>query len=118
MWPDPNRPGAARTPQPGPAVVVKHAVASFYAQELVDVWTIDATAGNITATLPPPEICSGVIIRFKRVDSSANTVTIQPQAAGYGGDQAAKIDGASSVPLGSQWASVALVSDGLDFYKV
>lgn len=59
----------------------------------------DATAGAITVTLPPPT--KGRELYAKKVDSSANAVTLNGQ-----------IEGATSKVLSTQWAGVRLFGNG------
>lgn len=54
------------------------------------VIAVDASAGNVTVTLPTPGACHPNHFYIKRVDTSANTVTIAA---------AAQIDGAASTGL-------------------
>lgn len=64
---------------------------------------VDATSGNVTITMPTVASSSGAglgwVVTIKRVDVSANTVTIQ--VAGGSGDT---IDGSSSITLASMEA--------------
>ena len=55
---------------------------------------LDATAGDITVSLPPLSATAGQQVTIKRMDASVNTVTIQPDA----GD-AAMIEGYATLPL-------------------
>jgi len=61
----------------------------------------DATAGNITLTLPVASTSANCRITITKVDATANTVTIAPQAAGT-------IGGAANVVLTAQYQSVTL----------
>jgi hypothetical protein len=73
---------------------------------------VNATAGTRTVTLPGAEASDGLPITIKKIDSSANGVTI---AAGSGDT----IDGAASKSLATQYASISLIaaySDVLDDY--
>ena len=66
--------------------------------------TIDATAGDVTATLPPVADCPGMVIRAKRLDASGNVATVAA-------DGAETIEGAADYDLAAQWSGVTLVSD-------
>lgn len=57
---------------------------------------VDATAGNVTITLPATTSITGRRYEIKKVDATANVVTIQPDA----GDT---IDGAASYNLTAQY---------------
>lgn len=66
---------------------------------------VDATAGNVTVTLPLPS--EPRVIYIKKLDASANTVTASPVSG--------TIDGAASLAWGTQWQSYTLVSTGTDW---
>lgn len=69
-----------------------------------EIVLVDASAGDITVTLPPSsgEISNRIII--KRVDSSLNFVSID-------GDSAETIDDELTQQLTVQWESITIVSD-------
>ena len=69
----------------------------------------DATAGAITLTLPPVALVPGRIYVFKRINSGANTVTVDA----YGSET---IDGALTHVLSPQWNSITIISDGAAWY--
>jgi hypothetical protein len=74
---------------------------------------VNASGGARTITLPAANALGGRPIRFQieKTDSSANAVTVQRA----GSDT---IEGATSVALSGQWASVTLVSDGVGSWVV
>lgn len=73
--------------------------------------TADATSGSFTVNLPAAATAgSGFKVTIKKIDSSANTVTIDPSGA-------ETIDGSSTVVLGSQYAVVNLVCNGTTWYR-
>lgn len=69
---------------------------------------VNASAAARTITLPAAAALGGRPIRFQieKTDSSANAVTVQRAGTDT-------IEGATSVVLSGQWASVTLVSDGV-----
>jgi len=69
----------------------------------------DATAGAITMTLPPAALVPGRIYVFKRINSGANTVTVDA----YGSET---IDGALTHALSPQWNSITIISNGTAWY--
>jgi hypothetical protein len=69
-----------------------------------DVILGDATGGVITVTLPPAAQYAGLQFIIKKVDASANAVTID----GDGSD----IDGAATADLTAQYESRTIISDG------
>jgi microcystin-dependent protein len=72
---------------------------------------VNASGGARTITLPAANALGGRPIRFQieKTDSTANTVTVQCAGADT-------IEGATSVVLSGQWASVTLVSDGVSVW--
>lgn len=69
----------------------------------------DATSGNVTITLPAASGLTGYRFYVKRIDGSANTVTV----ARSGSDT---IDGATSHTLSLQYMAIGLVSNGSAWY--
>lgn len=67
----------------------------------------DATAGNIVVYLPAP--FDEMILCVKKVDSSANTVTLNPRESGT-----VSIDGAASKVLSSQYEVATVYWDKED----
>jgi hypothetical protein len=65
----------------------------------------NATSAAFTLTLPTAVGCAGREYRFKKIDSSANAVTIATSAS-------QTIDGASTYSLPTQYAHVLVISDG------
>jgi hypothetical protein len=61
-------------------------------------------------TLPSPSSVRGAVINIKKIDSSLNAVTIFPPSG--------TIDGAASALLNFQWDSLAITSDGTNFYLI
>jgi hypothetical protein len=71
----------------------------------------DATAGAITMTLPPAALVPGRIYAFKRVNSGANAVVVDPSGA-------ETIDGAATYTLSAQWNSVTIMSNGTAWFII
>lgn len=67
-----------------------------------NIITVDATAGNVTLTLPAASASVGQTYRIKRIDGSVNTITV----ARAGADT---IDGATSTTLVTQYSSKDIV---------
>jgi len=67
----------------------------------------DASGGAVTYTLPLGNTLVAVI---KKIDSSANTVTVLPTSG--------TIDGAASKVLFSQYQSVTIVCDGSNYFII
>jgi hypothetical protein len=72
---------------------------------------VDATAGNETIDLPPAVDAINRRITFKKIDASANTVTLD-------GDGSETIDGAATEVLTAQWESRTLHCDGSAYYII
>lgn len=71
----------------------------------------DATGGAITMALPPAALVLGRIYAFKRVNSGANAVVIDPNAS-------ETIDGAATYTLSAQWNSVTIMSNGTAWFII
>jgi len=71
----------------------------------------DATAGAITMTLPSAALVPGRIYVFKRINSGANAVVVDPSGA-------ETIDGAATHTLSAQWNSVTIMSDGTSWFII
>ena len=71
----------------------------------------DATGGAITMALPPAALVPGRIYAFKRVNSGANAVVIDPSGA-------ETIDGAATYTLSAQWNSVTIMSNGTAWFII
>ena len=71
----------------------------------------DATAGAITMTLPPAALVPGRIYAFKRINSGANAVIVDPSGA-------ETIDGAATYTLSAQWNSVTIMSNGTAWFII
>lgn len=69
----------------------------------------DATAGAIILTLPVAADRPNVPQFIKKVDASANTVTVQ-------GDGAETIDGANTAVLTVQYEAISIISDGTEWH--
>lgn len=87
-------------------------VAAPYLATVLD-WNIcgDATAGAFTISLPSAVGLAGMLFEFKKIDASANFVTVDPAGA-------ETIDGALTVDLKKQWDCVAIRSDGANWKKI
>lgn len=84
--------------------------ANYTVNVVDDTILVDATAGAVTITLISAAKTPNSYT-VKKVDSSANTVTIA--AAG-----SENIDGASTAVLSSQWDKVTVIPSGGNWYKV
>lgn len=71
----------------------------------------DATGGAITMALPPAALVPGRIYVFKRINSGANAVVVDPSGA-------ETIDGAATYTLSAQWNSVTIMSNGTAWFII
>ena len=71
----------------------------------------DATGGAITMTLPPAALVPGRIYTFKRINSGANAVVIDPSGV-------ETIDGAATYTLSAQWNSVTIMNNGIAWFII
>ena len=71
----------------------------------------DAAGGAITMTLPPAALVPGRIYTFKRINSGANAVIVDPSGA-------ETIDGAATYTLSAQWNSVTIMNNGIAWFII
>lgn len=83
--------------------------ANHSATELETFINMNATGGVVTATLPPAAAVPGQVIVVKKIDGSANVVTVAAQAG-------EAIDGVSSKNVTSQYAVIRVWSDGATWW--
>lgn len=84
-------------------------VTSNYTASPQEVVLADASDGELTVTLPTPESAASVVV--KKIDSSANAVTIATPGS-------ETIDGDSSRTVTAQYVSREITSDGTDYYII
>lgn len=75
------------------------------------VITVDATAGSKTVTFYASAANTGKRIGVKKIDSSANTVTLD-------GNASETLDGALTQVLSAQYDTQTYVSDGTNWHRV
>lgn len=75
------------------------------------VVAVDATAGAVTVNLPPLAGNAGRALIFKKIDASANAVTID-------GDAAETIDGAATQALTTQWQTMRLIAGPSEWWII
>ncbi len=76
------------------------------------LYPCDATSGAFAATLPTAASAgNGGTVFFKKDDASANAITITRAASDT-------IDGATTLPISTQYSTVGLVSDGSSKWRV
>jgi hypothetical protein len=71
----------------------------------------DASSAAITVNLPAASISNGYVYYVKKVDATANTVTID-------GSGSETIDGGTTAVISSQYECLTIVCDGTSWYIV
>lgn len=89
-----------RQPIPGLGSIMTKTAA--YTAISGDILLVDASTGAVTITSPP--LAPGAEFTVKKIDSSANAVTITAASS--------TIDGTNNKTLSAQWASMRIRSDG------
>ena len=82
---------------------------SNYTASNGDCVLADASSEAITITLPSPS--NNAIVNVKKIDSSANVVTVEPNGS-------ETIDGSSSKTIDTQYESYTFISDGTNWYII
>jgi hypothetical protein len=104
--------GSAEQPR---SVYLRHAITSitadYSATENDAVILADATSGGITITLPVAVGMAGKALTVKKLDATANTVTVDGAAS-------ETIDGAATHVLSSQYDVVRIVCDGTGWWVI
>lgn len=90
--------------------IVTRAVTSNIATN-EDIVKGDATSGNIILTLPAASAVPGKAVILKKWDASVNTITLE-------GNGAETIDGMLNLTLTTQYQSVTVVSDGVNWILI
>lgn len=72
---------------------------------------VNANSGAVTVNLPSAATCPGRIYTAKKIDASANAVTLD----GFGSET---IDGSTTVATITQYAAFRIQSDGINWYKL
>lgn len=76
-----------------------------------DIVLVNASSSSLTIALPSATTVSGKAFTVKKIDSSSNTVTVQPQTG-------QTIDGSSSKILSVQYEFLTIVSDGSNWHII
>ena len=94
-----------------PAFATTTKTASYTVTTSDTVILADATSGAIVITLPTASTISGYRFFIKKIDSSANTVTLTRS----GSDT---IDGGTTAVISVRYTSITIVSDGSNWYII
>lgn len=84
--------------------------ADYTAAQGDDLILMDAAAANLTVTLPPANQFDRKTFKVKKIDASANTVTIDGDGS--------TIDGAATDVLSAQWESRTVTAFNGSWYLV
>lgn len=76
-----------------------------------DILIVDATAGNVTLTLPPAATARGKVFHVKKIDAGANSVILE-------GDGAETVDDAANVTWAVQYQAYTVACDGAEWWIV
>lgn len=90
-----------------PPSQVRTLVASATLTSADAVVLVDATAGAVSVTLPMPSQVQGFLVTVKKIDASANAVTL-----------VGTIDGAANPTLPTRYKSKTIVSDGTTYFTL
>ncbi len=90
-----------------PPIVTKTAAYTLTKDDKVIL--VDATGGAITITLPPAAFSKSLIYVIKKIDVSANAITVD-------GNASETIDGATTQALSSQWDGIRIGCNGTAWF--
>lgn len=90
---------------------ITSASSPYYPSVSNSVILADASGGNILIGLPAAAVTTGKVYTIKKVDASANTVTIDPNAAEL-------IDGAATYVLTIQYQTITVVCSGTAWHII
>lgn len=90
-----------------PVPSIRTVRASLTAQTNDQTVLVDASGGAVTVTLPLVSNCVGLTLTVKKVDASANAVTI-----------GATVDGVATPALTSQYQAMTMQSDGVSWHLI
>lgn len=99
--------GTLRRKQAATPVVTK--AANYTALDTDETILVDASSGSVTVALPSAVYRAGKVYNVKKIDASANSVTIDP----YGAET---VDGAATKSTTTQWANMRVQSNGTAWF--
>jgi hypothetical protein len=91
-------------------IISKTVTTNYTIADNIEAVNVDATGGPITITLPLISLNVGRLITVRKIDASANAVTV----ARAGSDL---YQGETSVTLTTQWAVLSIDNDGSQWYS-
>jgi uncharacterized membrane protein len=105
------QPSAAGSSSGNANLAVVSKTTTYTVSILDELVLLDATSAAFTATLPTAVGNTGKVLRFKKIDSSSNIVTID-------GNGSETIDGILTRKLGSQYDELTIASDGSNWVEI
>jgi hypothetical protein len=96
---------------------IKQVSADYNVQAADGTVQVNAAAGPVTVTLPPPDTVTAMVFPVIKSDSSGNAVTVV-SAKTRNKNQAATINGAANASLAAQWDKGLYQSDGTNYIIV
>ena len=97
--------------KPSSVTTLTTKTSNYTATVFDEVVLVDATSGNITISLPTSVGNGGKNFKVKKVDASANTVTIDPNSS-------QTIDGVATKVITTQYAFINVVSDSNNWFEI
>jgi hypothetical protein len=91
--------------------VIEHSSGTLNITTLGTYFRVDASSGSLPVNLPAAANNRKRVINIKKVDSSSNTITVDPNGS-------ETIDGSSTVTITAQWANLTIISDGSNWLIV
>ena len=90
-------------------VMIVTAATTYAATSNNDVILCDATAGAFSVSLPAVATSIGMVVTIKKIDASANAITIDPNAS-------ETIDGVTTKQLTAQWNALTVACNGVAWF--
>lgn len=84
---------------------------TFTVSEVYGFYPCDASATAMTANLPPAKAHKGKRYAIKKIDGTANVVTVD-------GSGSETIDGSTTQPINTQYQTLTVVSDGSQWWVI
>jgi hypothetical protein len=72
---------------------------------------VDATSAAVVLDLPSATTNEGALVTVKKIDAGVNTVTVEPNAS-------ETIDGATNKALTTQYETLRIVCDGVEWWVI
>lgn len=90
-------------------IVSKSVTADYTFDDSTEAVNVDATSGPVTITLPPISENEGRLVTVRKIDASANIVTIETDGSDL-------FQGSSGTTLEDQWSVVSIDNNGIQWH--